>query len=81
MSACQFQGLLPWEFSEHQPANQTIVVLSGNYVLSIVVEASPDLAHPAWTPVATNTLVNGTAYFGDPQWVNYPARYYRLQMP
>ncbi|HAB18078.1 MAG TPA: hypothetical protein PLX89_01060 [Verrucomicrobiota bacterium] len=27
---------------------------------SVVVEASPDLAAPVWTPVSTNTLTAGT---------------------
>ena len=30
---------------------------------------------------ATNTLTGGTAYFGDPQWTNYPGRFYRLRSP
>jgi hypothetical protein len=32
-------------------------------------------------PVITNTLVNGTNYFSDPQWTNYPGRFYRLRSP
>ncbi|MGP8238754.1 MAG: hypothetical protein ACLQVW_25530 [Limisphaerales bacterium] len=24
------------------------------------------------------TLTNGLCYFGDPQWTNYPGRYYRI---
>ena len=43
--------------------------------LSVVVEATTDLAHPTWPPVATNTLSGGSAYFSDPQWTNYPARF------
>jgi hypothetical protein len=49
--------------------------------ISIVVEASTNLANPVWQPVQTNTLVNGTAYFSDSQWTNSPARYYRLRSP
>jgi hypothetical protein len=48
---------------------------------SVVVEAATNLANPVWIPVSTNTLVNGTNHFSDPQWTNYSARYYRLQMP
>jgi hypothetical protein len=44
---------------------------------SVVVEAATNLANPVWMPVSTNTLVNGTNYFSDPQWTNYPMRYYR----
>jgi Flp pilus assembly protein protease CpaA len=48
---------------------------------TVVVEATSDLTQPVWTPVSTNTLAAGTAYFSDPQWVNYPSRLYRLRMP
>ena len=47
----------------------------------VVVEASTNLATPTWSPVATNTLTNGSSYFSDPQWTNYPARFYRLRSP
>jgi hypothetical protein len=44
-----------------------------------VVEASADLSKPIWTPIATNNLsADGTSSFSDPQWTNYPARFYRL---
>jgi hypothetical protein len=48
---------------------------------SVVVEASTNLANPTWSPVSTNTLTNGSSYFTDPQWTNYPARFYRLRSP
>jgi hypothetical protein len=48
----------------------------------VVVEASMDLSKPIWTPIATNTLsADGTSSFNDPQWTNYPARFYRLRSP
>jgi len=47
--------------------------------MSIVVEATADLAHPAWAPVSTNTLTGGSSYFSDPQWTNSPSRFYRLR--
>jgi hypothetical protein len=47
----------------------------------VVVEACTDLGAPAWTPVKTNTLVGGTAYFSDPEWSNHPSRFYRLRSP
>lgn len=53
--------------------------LTGSSNLVIVVEASTDLTH--WLPVQTNTLTTGTAYFSDPQWTNYPGRFYRLRSP
>jgi hypothetical protein len=33
------------------------------------------LADPIWTPIFTNALSNGTSYFSDPEWTNYPARF------
>jgi hypothetical protein len=47
----------------------------------VVVEACTNLANPDWQPVQTNTLTAGTANFSDPQWTNYPARFYRLRAP
>jgi len=58
----------------------------GSSNLTIVVEASTNLVNSAWSPVSTNTLntfigTNGTAYFSDPQWTNYPGRFYRFRSP
>jgi hypothetical protein len=47
--------------------------------MSVVVEASPNLSNPVWSPVATNTLSGGTFYFTDPQWAKYPSRFYRVR--
>jgi hypothetical protein len=47
--------------------------------LSVVVEAATNLAKPAWTPLATNSLTSGTNYFSDSQWMNYPSRFYRVR--
>jgi hypothetical protein len=49
--------------------------------LSVVVEASTNLANPIWHPLATNALSGGSFYFSDPQWTNYPGRFYRLRLP
>ncbi len=49
--------------------------------LVIVVEACTNMASPTWFPVATNTLTGGSSYFSDPQWTNYPGRFYRLRSP
>jgi hypothetical protein len=48
---------------------------------TVVVEASTNLANPDWQPVQTNTLTTGSANFSDPQWTNYPNRFYRLRSP
>ena len=52
---------------------------AGNMV--VVVEAATNLANPVWVPVSTNTLTGGTSAFSDPQWTNYPGRYYRVTTP
>ena len=45
----------------------------------VVVEASTDFPIPAWTSLQTCTLINGWFYFSDPEWTNYPARFYRIR--
>jgi hypothetical protein len=55
--------------------------ITGTANIPIVVEASLDLATASWTPLQTCTLTNGSIYFSDPQWTNYPARFYRLRSP
>jgi hypothetical protein len=47
--------------------------------ISVVVEASTNLVNPLWSPMATNTLTTGASYFSDPQWTNYPGRFYRIR--
>jgi hypothetical protein len=66
--------------------NQFGFNITGTSNLVVVVEACTNFAIPVWTPVSTNTLntfigTNGTSYFSDPKWTNYPGRFYRLQMP
>jgi len=48
---------------------------------SIVVEACTNLASSAWVSLQSGTLINGSRYFSDPQWVNYPNRFYRIRWP
>jgi len=45
----------------------------------VVVEACTNLANPSWYPLATNSLTSGSSGFSDPQWTNYPGRFYRLR--
>ncbi len=47
----------------------------------VVVEACTNLFNPVWQPVQTNTVTGGSSYFSDPQWTNYPSRFYRLRSP
>jgi BspA type Leucine rich repeat region (6 copies) len=45
---------------------------------SVVVEAATNLANPVWILLSTSPLTGGTSYFSDPQWTNYPMRFYRV---
>jgi hypothetical protein len=49
--------------------------------LSVVVEACTNLADPVWQRLETNTLISGWSNFSDPNWTNYPSRFYRLNSP
>lgn len=55
--------------------------VTGDANLVFVVEAATNLVNPVWVPVSTNTLVGGPSYFSDPQWGNYPGRFYTLAFP
>jgi hypothetical protein len=60
-------------------SNQFGFTVSWATNLNVVVEAASDLGNPVWSPVATNALTGGTFYFSDPQWANYPSRFYRVR--
>jgi len=47
----------------------------------VIVEASTNLSTSEWVPLQTNNLSTNALYFSDPQWTNYPARFYRLRSP
>jgi hypothetical protein len=47
----------------------------------VVVEACTELAQGPWLPVSTNAIPDGWSYFSDPQWANYPSRFYRVRSP
>ena len=55
--------------------------ITGTTNIPIVVEAGTNLATGNWTPLQTGMLTNGSMPFGDPQWTNYPARFYRIRSP
>jgi hypothetical protein len=61
--------------------NQFGFNITGNNGLVVKVEACTNLAGATWSPVSTNTLTGGSAYFGDAAWVNHPRRFYRLNLP
>ena len=56
-------------------------IIAGSNNVVIVVEACTNLTNPVWSPLQTNTLTGGSAYFSDSQWTNQPARFYRLRSP
>jgi hypothetical protein len=62
-------------------ANQFGFNITGSSNLVVVVQASTNLANPAWYPLQTNTLNGASLYFSDPQWTNYASRFYRLAAP
>jgi hypothetical protein len=60
-------------------SNQFGFIVSWATNLDVVVEATTDLANPVWSSLGTNTLSTGFFFFGDPQWTNYPTRFYRIR--
>ncbi len=62
-------------------SNQFGFTITGSSNLVVVVEACTNLVNPVWVPVGTATLTGGSSSFNDPQWTNYPARFYRLGPP
>lgn len=56
-------------------------MIGGTTNLVVVVDAAGGLAGAAWMAVSTNLLVEGAAYFSDPQWTNFSGRFYRLRPP
>jgi hypothetical protein len=62
-------------------SNQFGFNITGTTNIPIVVEACTDLASSAWTALQGCNLTNGSIYFSDPDWTNYPARFYRIRSP
>lgn len=59
--------------------NQFGFIVSWATNATVVVEAATDVANPTWSPVSTNTLTDGWVDFTDPDWANYPSRFYRVR--
>jgi hypothetical protein len=55
--------------------------ITGTANIPIVVAACTNPATPTWFPLQTCTITNGSIYFSDPDWTNYPARLYRIRSP
>ena len=60
-------------------SNQFGFNIVGSSNLEVVVEACAGIGSPVWVPIYTNTLTDGSIAFSDPDWTNYPARFYRVR--
>ncbi len=54
--------------------------LTGTADIPVVVEACTNLGG-VWTPLFDGAITNGSIYFGDADWTNYPKRFYRVRSP
>ncbi|MGD0253525.1 MAG: hypothetical protein ABSC01_12615, partial [Verrucomicrobiota bacterium] len=61
--------------------NQFGFTITGTANIPIVVEARTNLVSGGWIPLQTCTVTNGSIYFNDSNWTNYPRRYYRIRSP
>ena len=55
--------------------------ITGTTNIPVVIEACTDLGSSTWIPLQSVSLTNGSFYFSDSQWTNYPGRFYRLRSP
>jgi hypothetical protein len=55
--------------------------IAGTAEIPFVIEANTDLNVGPWVLLQSGTLTNGLVYFSDPQWTNYPSRFYRVRSP
>jgi hypothetical protein len=55
--------------------------ITGTSNIPIVLEASTDLSSPAWIPLQTLTLTNGSFFFSEPLQANGSGRFYRVSSP
>jgi hypothetical protein len=55
--------------------------IAGVSGIPVVIEAATNVNQTVWTPVSTNTLIGGMAYFIDPDWLVNSSRLYRLRRP
>jgi hypothetical protein len=62
-------------------SNQFGFNIVGTNDFTVVVEACTNLAGAIWILLQALALTNGSVYFSDPQWTNYPCRFYGLGLP
>ncbi len=51
--------------------------LTGLQGQTLIIEGSSNLT--TWVGLQTNLLTSGSMFFSDPQWTNFPRRYYRVR--
>ena len=61
--------------------NQFGFNITGSSNLVIVVEGCANLPSASWSSLQSCTLTNGSVYFSDAAWTNYPGRFYRIRSP
>ena len=61
--------------------NQFGFTITGPANISVTVQATTNLPGGSWTNLQSFTLTNGSIYFTDPGWTNYPSRFYRIAYP
>lgn len=62
-------------------SNQFGFNIIGTTNIPFIIQANTNLANPDWVSLEACTLTNGSIYFSDRQWTNYPSRFYRLAAP
>lgn len=55
--------------------------INGTANIPITVTASTNFASGVWTNIQSCTLTNGSIYFSDPAWTNFPRRFYSVAFP
>ena len=55
--------------------------ITGTANIPVALEASTNPGAGSWVLLQSCTLTNGSVYFGDQQWSNYPNRLYRIRSP
>jgi len=62
-------------------SNQFGFNITGTTNIPMVVVATTNLANAVWTPLQSCLVTNGSIYFSDPQYSNFPSRIYRIRSP
>jgi hypothetical protein len=57
------------------------VSVVGTPNIPFVLETAANVTTGPWTSLQTGTLTNGSVSFTDPEWTNYPSRFYRIRSP